>query len=710
MTFFYDLNKKLDSIREKPETTHGQLNERANSKTVDQLDEIGDTPAGRQKLEKYMDKASAQVSQHWAAVQNKSHLPTDPKMAKRNAGSVAASNRYHGFGISPSARARAEKDVGEGAYQAGPDKSQIPAVNRPGNKMTLQDLEQERTQSPTSPEGLKRTQQRLSKQHPLGEKMSPAKAKSFAALAEPKDKITFADKIAGAKKEVDEMLGDVAANAMKQAMGGGRGRNAEVDEEVKSRKIAGSRYGGAKQVDKPEHDDTPKAKAKAGRPESDQLKPDWSAFGDTVKLGKHKGAVTKHEIGDKTPADERSQAADAAFKASEKSAKKVKEGSDYGQAQQIYDDLADVRAVAKQAQRGGEFPQGFASRLESVLYAAMTLIKNQQSNDAQVREEEIDEKAVSKKQAVAARIARGVQKGEVKAKPGSASAEMSKMKTGELKKFAKTDTKVLPDKKKSEAKTDSSSKAPKKKKEVEETTTSGSVATSSAPAKGKGGMSFGQGIYDSFNREVESMISEGMTINMSMNSEGQGGPTKSLTVTATEEDAEQLAQMLSNAGIASRQMPGHGAEEMFSAGPMDHEESCESCGMQTCGCGDIEEALDENNPDWPTEPTGQEDNINYYDTDGLNGRKKTGQSTVPVLASQNDRQESYAEAEEDSLYRMMEMAGITEAKSEKPDFLDVDKDGDKKEPFMKAVDDKDADTTNKDLEESLMRQLSNFKK
>ena len=94
---------------------------------------------------------------------------------------------------------------------------------------------------------------------------------------------------------------------------------------------------------------------------------------------------------------------------------------------------------------------------------------------------------------------------------------------------------------------------------------------------------------------------------------------------------------------------------------------------------------------------------------------------MPVLASQTDRQESYAEAEEDSLYRMMEMAGIAEAKGNKPDFLDVDKDGDKKEPFKKAVDDEkeeklkedddiDADTTNKDLEESLMRQLSNFKK
>ena len=52
------------------------------------------------------------------------------------------------------------------------------------------------------------------------EKMSPAKQKSFAALAPPADKITFADKIAGAKKEVDEMLGDVAAEAMRNALGG----------------------------------------------------------------------------------------------------------------------------------------------------------------------------------------------------------------------------------------------------------------------------------------------------------------------------------------------------------------------------------------------------------------------------------------------------------------------------------------------------------
>jgi hypothetical protein len=57
------------------------------------------------------------------------------------------------------------------------------------------------------------------KTYPVKEEGMSAKEKSFAALAEPKDKITFADKIAGAKKEVDEMLGDVAADAMKNAIG-----------------------------------------------------------------------------------------------------------------------------------------------------------------------------------------------------------------------------------------------------------------------------------------------------------------------------------------------------------------------------------------------------------------------------------------------------------------------------------------------------------
>ena len=135
-----------------------------------------------------------------------------------------------------------------------------------------------------------------------------------------------------------------------------------------------------------------------------------------------------------------------------------------------------------------------------------------------------------------------------------------------------------------------------------------------------------------------------------MSDSSEGG--KSLTITATDEDALKLAGLLKNAGLGGGesmgQEMGHGDEH--------GEESCPSCGMNDCGCGDIDEALAENNPDWPTEPTGQEDNINYYDTDGLNGRKSTGQSTVPVLASQEDRQHTYEEDE--ALHRMMEMSGI----------------------------------------------------
>ena len=532
-----------------------------------------------------------------------------------------------------------------------------------------------------------------------------AKQKSFAALAPPKDKITFADKIAGAKKEVDEMLGDVAANAIKGALGGKQG----ATEEIKTRKIAGNRYGGARQIDKPEHDEAPKGKSKAGRPEGDQLKADFGAFGigKPVKLAKHKGAVTKHELGDKTPA--RGQAADAAFKASEKAAKgakKVKESpgldiadrGEYDQEGEMAKD--DIKTIVRHAQalekvlgdndNLPEWVQAKLAKIEGMMTAVDDYMQNQQDDDMDGEQEPIDEKAKSKKQQRFMGMVRATQKGE-KAPSKEVGKVAKTMKKSDAEDFASTKHKGLPEK-----------VGKKKKEEVEETTTSGSVATGGS-SSGKGSV-YGKGIYDSINREVEAMIAEGMTINMSMNSDSQGGPTKSLTVTATDEDAEQLAQMLSNAGM-SAQTPA-GAEEMHGhdhdhkdtcnecgmtyescecnegiggaigggmlggaalgpvgaiggallGGAITDESACPSCGMQGCGCGDIEEALDENNPDWPTEKTGQEDNINYYDTDGLNGRKSTGQTTIPVIASQDDRQQAY---EDEDLARMMEMAGLT---------------------------------------------------
>ena len=157
MSFFYDLNKKLDSIRAIPEVTHGQLNEGAHTQHA---------------------------------------MDLNPSMAK------------------PPKQGMLNK-IGTGIKKA------AGAITGPGDEELLQRLERE-------------TGGRRPARTPIAkEALSPAKQKSFAALAPPKDKITFADKIAGAKKEVDEMLGDVAAEAMKKALGGGRGRNQEMEEATK---------------------------------------------------------------------------------------------------------------------------------------------------------------------------------------------------------------------------------------------------------------------------------------------------------------------------------------------------------------------------------------------------------------------------------------------------------------------------------------------
>ena len=60
--------------------------------------------------------------------------------------------------------------------------------------------------------------------------------------------------------------------------------------------------------------------------------------------------------------------------------------------------------------------------------------------------------SVSRKQRKTAGMARAIQKGEMKAKPGTPSAEMAKMKPSALRDFAKTKEKGLPEKKKKKGK------------------------------------------------------------------------------------------------------------------------------------------------------------------------------------------------------------------------------------------------------------------
>ena len=239
------------------------------------------------------------------------------------------------------------------------------------------------------------------------------------------------------------------------------------------------------------------------------------------------------------------------------------------------------------------------------------------------QEEPLEEKAVSGAQQQAAAIALKAKREGHRPKKGTASSEMMGMSTAELEKFAKTKRKGLPK---------------HVEKKVDETTTSGSVAVSDGENKPKGkakGVSFGKGIYDSWNRELENIISESLTVTVTQNRTETGEIEKSINISATDDDAERIAELLNLAGM-------HGDH--------DHSEdhTCPVCGQEPCGCAEM---VDENKPDWPTNTEYNDDALQY--SGGLNRPKSTGQTTVPVIASQLDRQMS----EDDELAQLKKMLG-----------------------------------------------------
>jgi hypothetical protein len=229
----------------------------------------------------------------------------------------------------------------------------------------------------------------------------------------------------------------------------------------------------------------------------------------------------------------------------------------------------------------------------------MIATKDDRNNDMMA------EKAVSQAQRKAAGIAYAASKGDIpKSELRGASKEMAKMPAGELKKFAKTKEKGLPEKVK-----EADAEDPKAK-------------------KAKGGIEFGKGVYESINNQVEKMIVEGMNVSVNMSTNEQGELTKNITVSAEGDEAETLAQLLNLAGMSSK------------------ESSC-SCGQTPCGCSQVEEAYGdttptENAPDYPTdaETTGEDDELLRRWAGGLNKPKSTGQTTIPVIASQASRQVS----------------------------------------------------------------------
>jgi len=610
MSFFYDLNKKLDSIRATPEVTHKQLNEGTATESAFQA-AIGKKKYGDEGM-----KALQKAGRDNASAKTMSNIR----------------NKYDKYdeGMMDTVKTMGKK-VASGINKL---------VGHGSDEDMIKDL------------------QRKSGAPVTGKKPS------------------FADKIDNAKKEVDEMLGDVAAEAMRNALspkqkkidmnkngkldandfamlrkGAKSGSKDEMDEEnaftahkrpaVNTPKV-GSIERGAKHDIK--HTATGRMVTRRTDAQGISVGSETDDEGNKKQKQLRRGPPEKNKKPERTTAN--------AYK--HKGERKVKEGDVSITDQGEYDqegDMAkdDIKTIVRHAQALSkvlgdndnlpEWVQSKLAKIEGMMISIDEYMQNQEDDDGE--EEPIAEKAVSKQQQKFMGMAHAMQKGE---KIPGASKELKKvaktMKKKDVEDFAKTKHKGLPDKVKSK----------KKEEDVEESTTSvGSVATSTAAPK-SGSMSFGKGIYDSINRELEQMIAESMSINMSDSTEGG----KSLTVTATDEDAVKLAMMLKSAGVG-----GH-----------DHDMHS---GMA--------EAVDENMPDYPTNQEQAADNFGY--AGGLNKPKTDvagdGQTTIPNTAVHTQ--------DEDALRRMMEMAGIKQAELEpwKETMKEEELDEELEEDFLESI-------------------------
>ena len=589
-----------------------------------------------------------------------------------------------------------------------------------------------------------------------GVPMTP-KQKKFAALAKPFDKITFADKIVGAKKEVDEMLGDVAATAMKKAV---RGRNRDMeegfldDEPTSRRSSSGGRidtstpgvtrhravkgnYSGAghdasaddepsgavgrrkvgagmgKKIGAKINRGTSKLMTKEGDMPEDMIEPQDSGEYDregemakddikTVvrhaqalekilgdednlpewvqsKLAKIEGMMTavddymqNQKSGDMEMDEESTNKRDnRAERAGRKVAKDIeydekKKDGIHGKRRGSEDDKAERagRKVTKDIEWDEKHKknESSAQHFDKGYYDSMDAAKKDNPKSiVKARKQPFEEESTNTRDDRAEKAGRKVAK-DIEYDEKKKDGIHGKRRDSEDSKAERAGRKVTKD-------IEYDEKKDKKKKEVDETTTSGSVATGGSAPKSGGGVSYGKGIYDSLNRQLENIISESMNINMSMNNDEHGGPRQSLTVTATDEDAVMLAGLLKMAGM------GHGDEhiyamtgddsDMHAIHDMDHmhgdDEPCADCGSSPCGCDDemMDEAYGdtdatENDPDWPTDEEGTDNAMMY--SGGLNGPKSTGQTTIPVIAGQKDRM-GYNGLDEE-LGRMLKIAGI----------------------------------------------------
>jgi hypothetical protein len=160
----------------------------------------------------------------------------------------------------------------------------------------------------------------------------------------------------------------------------------------------------------------------------------------------------------------------------------------------------------------------------------------------------------------------------------------------------------------------------------------------------------------------------------------------------TPQEASMMMQILALAGVKPVDAAMIGAEEPAADQGTDGDEMAKFRNMVTAP---DEEKAQETFANEPEEKVADIDTLVNVHSGGLNRRKQQ-------FAKAQDGDNAMAVAQEDKIteqelanslrtqYESFKSAYQTEAKKAKPDFLDMDKDGDKKEPMKKAIKDKEA--------------------
>ena len=174
--------------------------------------------------------------------------------------------------------------------------------------------------------------------------------------------------------------------------------------------------------------------------------------------------------------------------------------------------------------------------------------------------------------------------------------------------------------------------------------------------------------------------------------------------TDSPEEAGMMMQILKLAGVQPVDSAMIGADEPEAGEEKPaHGEPGHVCGDETSGdemakfrnmvTAPEEEKADEEFANSPDEKTQDTDELLNVQSGGLNKQKQQVRKEYPgdnPLAVEDKVTEEELANTYRAQYENFKSAYQTEAKKAKPDFLDMDKDGNKKEPMKKAVKDKEA--------------------